>query len=123
MVALTEAAISAYIRSINIVIVHSDSPNQTTPRTTARFPALPNLGVCELYEQSSYNNFLEDGLVGMIHSIATSKPKFHLFPPILSRKRKELCLPHMAKILNLGHLKESKKPLSGGQGISCSVYG
>jgi hypothetical protein len=38
-------------------------------------------------------------------------------------ERKELCLAHMAKALNLGHLKESKKPLSGCQGISYSVYG
>jgi hypothetical protein len=90
MVALREAAISTYIRSIKIAIVLSDSPSQTAPRTTARFPALPNLGVCDLYEQSSYNNFLEDRLVGMIHSMATPKPKFHLLRTIFPRNRKEL---------------------------------
>jgi hypothetical protein len=54
MVALREAVISKYIRNITIDFVPSDSPTQTTPRTIARFPTLPNLDVCELYEQSSY---------------------------------------------------------------------
>ena len=57
--ALREAVISKYIRSITIVIVPSDSPTQTAPRATARFPTLPNLDVCDLHEHSSYNNCLE----------------------------------------------------------------
>ena len=89
MVALREAVISTCIRIITIVNVPSDSPTQTTSRTTARYPTLPNLDVCHLYEQSSYNKFLEDGLAGIIHSMVTSKPKFYLFRPALLRIHKD----------------------------------
>ena len=42
--------------------------------------------------------------------------------PFGFRNDKELSLVHMAKILNLVHLKESKNPLRECQEISYSVY-
>ena len=73
MVALREAVISKYIRGVTLRFVPSDTPTETVPTTTARFPALPNLDVSDLED-----HFLQDRQAGKIHSMATSKPKFHL---------------------------------------------
>ena len=76
--ALKEVLISKYIRSIILVIVSLDFPTQTAPRTTARFPTLPNFDVCDLYEPPSYNNFLEFFCVSLTFHLSITLAKDQL---------------------------------------------